>query len=358
MGGAFGRIGGSFVPHPVPAQENGFLASLIRPGDDLRHMMSGRCGIMLAIRDFMRGDDRRVAYLPAYTCETVSGCFYRLGYRVTYYDVDRALRPLHDERALGEISLALFCGYYGFKTFDEPFIRACAERGIGTILDATHSLFTADGVSEWAQYVAGSVRKVLPVACGGVAIKRGGRFGVESEPIHEEHVRRRYAYFEGLANAGDEAALDRAAERFWDSELMLREVYGAQESDERSVEVVNRYPVREMIKRRAENYNALFEAFPEAQWAAPALGPAAEGVCPTHFPVYSPRRDQLIARLREAGVHATVYWPMPPFIEGEIERYPGADWIYRHILALPVDQRYGPDDMRRVADAVRGAFGR
>ncbi len=346
------RIGGSFAPEALPQTENAFLASLLKPGDDLVHMMSGRCGIMLSIMDFMQSDKKRVAYLPAYTCETVSGCFYKLGYRVRYYGVDQALNPLYDEGALGEISLALLCGYFGFPQFDAAFAQQCKARGIGIVFDATHSLFTRGGIPEEADYVAGSMRKVLPVACGGIAIKRGGRFSVDPEPIHEEHLRRRYRFFDDIGAAGDDRSFHAAAETFWEAELLLREVYGAQESDERSIEVVKRYPFKDMIDRRAANFKALLAAFPQAEHARPVFHEIADGVCPTHFPLYSDAREALMAHLRERNILSTVYWPVPPFIEDSIGNYPGAKWVYDHILSLPIDQRYGPEDMRRMAAAI------
>ena len=43
-------------------------------GADVRFCMSGRCAIYLCLLDILRRDEKRVAYLPAYTCETVIGC--------------------------------------------------------------------------------------------------------------------------------------------------------------------------------------------------------------------------------------------------------------------------------------------
>jgi hypothetical protein len=344
-------IGGVFAPEPLPEKSNTLIAHLKRPDDDLRHMMSGRCGIMLGIEDWMKQDSRRVAYLPAYTCETVSGCFVKSGYIVRYYDFDRNLKPLYDPALLAEISLFLACGYYGFVTMEEAFARQCRERGVGVIFDATHSLFTTGGIPASAHYMTASLRKWFPVACGGVAVKYGGRFGAEPHPLHERHLELRYAYLDSARCVREgNAPPDTATDAFWDAELLLRDIYGAQQSDSPSVEAVTRYPVERLIEKRVENYAALLAAFPDCDWVKPVFPALPEGTCPSHFPVYCGDRDALQQTLRGYDIHATVYWPVPPFIE--IGGYPGARWIYQHILALPCDQRYGLDDMKRIAAAV------
>lgn len=223
-----GRIGGIFPPEPLPRQKNGWTRRIAGRGDDLRHMMSGRCGIMLAIRDRLPGDARRMAYLPAYTCETVSGCFVKSGYRVMYYDVTPECRPLYDRTVLDEISLFLACGYYGFSTMDESFAADCRGRGIGVIFDATHSAFSEGGISPSAHYVAASLPKWFPVACGGIALKRDGAFVPDPASPHPEHLALRHSYLESMkrADAKKEDAPEAATGIFWDAETLLREIYG------------------------------------------------------------------------------------------------------------------------------------
>ncbi|MDL2327775.1 hypothetical protein LJC64_03880 [Ruminococcaceae bacterium OttesenSCG-928-A11] len=347
------KIGGLFPLESLPPQENGLFDSLCRPGDDLRHVMSGRCGIMMAIEDFMPGDTKRVAYLPAYTCETVSGCFVKSGYDVLYYDVDRQLRPLYDEVALESISLLLVCGYYGFATFDPAFAEACRARGIGVICDATHSLFTEGGVPAAAHYVAGSLRKWLGVPCGGFAIKRGRAFAKEPTPLHDTHLRHRYRCFaltEKAMAERDEVLLEQASAAFWDAEMLLRDIYGTQGSDEQSIEIFTHYPVEELAEKRRANYAALLAAFPQNNLMRPVLDSLPVGTCPSHFTVYTERRDQVQAALKARDIGSSVYWPVPPFID--IEGYPGAKWVYEHVFSLPCDQRYAPSDMRRIAAAI------
>lgn len=347
------NIGGVFALESLPSQSNHFLHTLAGENDQLFHMMSGRCGIMFAVQDWMRNDLKRVAYLPAYTCETVSGCFVKSGYEIIYYDVDKNLRPLYDFAVLDKISLVSICGYFGFTTFDEAFIAKCRQNGIGIIVDATHSIFSEHGTSQYAHYTTVSFRKWFGVPCGGLVIKHNGRFFVKPTGIQEKHMEFRYQCFKLIEEAtkqNNEENLINSSNAFWDAEMLLREVYGTQESDQFSEKIVTHYPIKDMRLRRQNNYSAMLAALPRIEAVIPVFRSLPPGICPSHFPVYVKRRDEIQHALLEKGVKATVYWPVPPFIH--IKDYPGAQWVYEHILALPCDQRYTPEHMERVAACV------
>lgn len=48
----------------------------------------------------MLTDQKRVAYLPSYDCETVLGCFVKAGYEIHYYDFDKNLSPVFEEEMI------------------------------------------------------------------------------------------------------------------------------------------------------------------------------------------------------------------------------------------------------------------
>lgn len=336
------KIGGLFPFEALPAEENGLLTSLGGNPEDVRHFMSGRCGIYAALLDIMATDSRRVAYLPAYTCETVSGCFVKAGYRILYYDLGRDLAPRFDSSLIGSISVLLIGGYYGWATYDPQFVARCAQAGVRVIQDATQTMFSGDGISPDAEYVAGSLRKWFAVACGGFALRRGGPLAQAPGPVDARHVELRYKAIE----SPDVSPL------FWEGELMLRQMYASQGSDARSVEIVTHYPVDRLRSRRRENFQYLLDHFHPSPTLMPVFSELPSQVCPLHFPVYAEGREEVQKLLRELDISATVYWPVPPFID--ISQYPGAQDVYDHILSIPCDQRYTPGDMERICQASAG----
>ena len=71
---------------------------------------------------------------------------------------------------------------------------------------------------------------------------------------------------------------------------------------------------------------------------------------PSHFTVLAEDRDALQTFLLDQGIHTTAYWGKSPL--ADTSRCPQAQYIYDHVLSLPCDQRYTPDDMERIAGAL------
>lgn len=183
------EIGGFFPYEKNSSETNGYIDLVCPDAGDVRHLMSGRCAIYFCLQDSMLTDTKRTAYLPAYTCETVSGCFVKAGYKIYYYDVDHSLVPQFDDSLIDKISFLLICGYYGFSTFDTDFVRACRNSGVTVMQDTTHTAFSPSGPCPDTDYIAVSLRKWMGVASGGLAFKRAGRFGVSPVPADEEHLK-------------------------------------------------------------------------------------------------------------------------------------------------------------------------
>ena len=127
------------------------------------------------------------------------------------------------QRRLMRSACCRFCGYYGFCNYDHAFIRACKERGIVILEDVTHSMLSADGIDPLCDYFAGSFRKWMGIACGGIAVKRNGKFAKPLLPVDPTHLRQR------------EAAIETAeSDVFWEGEMRLRQMFDSFAGDERS----------------------------------------------------------------------------------------------------------------------------
>lgn len=60
-------------------------------------------------------------------------------------------------------------------------------------------------------------------------------------------------------------------------------------------------------------------------------------------------RDALIKHLADRHIPPKVYWPVPPFVK--VEDYPGAQYIYSHIMSVSCDERFNTDDMQKIVEA-------
>ena len=344
------EIGGFFPYEEAMPVENGYARRVCPDAGDVRHLMSGRCAIYLCLKDSMLTDKRRIAYLPAYTCETVSGCFVKAGYQI-HYDVDEHLVPLFDEKMIGKISFLLICGYYGFTTFDTDFVKHCREHGVTVMQDTTHTAFSMEATCPDTDYVAVSLRKWMGVTSGGLAFKRSGKFNIEPIPADEEHLkirdhalRTRHEY----ETTGDTILQKEAYDAFWEAEWMLRKIFDIQEGDSRSLDAIRHYPLDEAVKKRRQNYAYLLGHLPENPAIRPIFTRLEDHACPMFFPFLCDGRKPLMDYLEKNQIAPKVYWPVPPFIE--IKDYPHAQYVYGHIMSISCDQRYTVDDMQRIAD--------
>jgi hypothetical protein len=308
--------------------------------------------------DLKRRDDKRVASLPAYTCETVIAPYKKAGYSLLFYDVSpEGLCPQFNRDMMPRISVLGLCGYYGFSSYDRSFVEDCVAAGIAVIHDATHSVFSEDGIEPGADYTAGSLRKWIGIPAGGFAVKRRGTFALPLLPPEEEHIRGRLACFEEQTRVlRREGSEDRVDAIFWDTELRLRQIFDAYDSDGLSADIITRCSFRELCARRRKNYAFVLSKNPFGSRAVPVFPRLDQGVCPSHLALYSTDREAVRKILKDRGITSTVYWPF----HGELDLadFPGARHIYSHIHSVPVDQRYTEEDMEllcRVFEEIAAA---
>jgi hypothetical protein len=307
----------------------------------------------------------KTAYLPAYTCETVIAPYKKAGYTLLFYDVSPALCPRFDWELIPHISVLGLCGYYGFSSYDRDFVGACAEAGVKVVQDFTHSIFSADGIETRADYVAGSLRKWMGIPSGGIAVKRQGTFSLPLLPLEEEHLRGRLACFQEQerVSRGEEGASEkRAGDIFWETEMRLRRIFDAYESDALSRSIIEDCPWRELVRKRQENYRYILDRNPfsldpglQGQAVKAVFPVLTPGVCPSHLALYSPDREGAREILASRGIKSTVYWPF----HGELDlaSFPGAAYIYDHIYTVPIDQRYGKEDIDLICQAIEAVRG-
>lgn len=333
-------IGGMFPYETTTSSDNGYFQQICPSSGDISFMMSGRCGIYRCLEDISQQDTVKTAYVPLYTCETVLAPFEKAGYHLKFYELDQNLRPVFEDSALDEISVLSLCGYYGFCSYDHEFVRACKERGIVIFEDVTHSLLSADGIDPLCDYAAGSFRKWMGVACGGFAMKRSGKFIAPLLPVDEHHLELRRKAIE-----------ESSSDVFWEGELLLRKMFDSYGSDEQSEFILRHADLKAICSKRRDNFSAILQALPaQLQGIRPVFPVLTPSAVPSHFTLYADERDHFRQFLEEKGVHSTVYWPVGPLVD--LTGHDTVQYIYDHIVALPCDQRYSPDDMRRIAEVL------
>lgn len=331
-------IGGEFEIFPADfGRAAGTGAWPDFPGHHLIRCDTGRSALTLVLADWRRRrPGATTVWLPHYVCPSVVDAARASGFRLARYDdlpgQEGVLPPAGDD----DIVLAVH--YFGFPN---PAISGLGPRRWALIEDAVQAAYTA-GIGATGDYVIASLRKWWPAPDGAVAGARN-TWAVAAGllPPDEAFVSRRLAakLLRGTVSsedrflgwiAGSEADLPPAVPRqvSWLSETLLAVADAA-----------------EAAARRRTNWIVLADGLAGVMPVFPDL---PDGVVPLAFPVIVPggRRDALRRHLAARAIFCPIHWA------DLIDPPPSARALADGILSLPVDQRYGAADMRRILDAL------
>lgn len=330
-------------------------------GVDYVWLSTGRSSIEFAIRaiEERKLDLKKVAVLPSFTCDTVFEPFLKRGYDVHYYPVGRDLTTTSDailETALKyDASIVLFHRYFGFDTLEGQVDRMCGVlRGLGkyTIEDCTQCLYS-DIPRADSDYTVGSIRKWTGTPDGGFIVShhswlnnKPSSYDVELEKAKVEASYAKYHYlFNHQGDKGEMLAKYRKAEDILDCQA---EIYAISEM---SVMVQANLNKEELVLKRRENFDYLSNKLSSRIKPVFHLGINKE--VPLYFPVLVDDRASLQKHLVTNAIYAPVVWPKDDKQPTQCE---GAENAYNHLLCIPIDQRYGEDEMNRIVKVINDFY--
>lgn len=330
---------------------------------------SGREAIELALISLERErqDLPKRCLMPAYMCDSVFLPFLHRGWELVFYSVDKDLETAGEDvfrLALEhDPGLIFIHPYYGTDTCAGLRRQLAALRRSGVLVmeDVTQSYYLEEAGKD-VDFVVGSLRKWYAVPDGGFVVSDLPLAEDVLEPGEEyarerlvplvqkwEYLREKERRLGGALTAG---WLPRKAEylrRNRSLENVLDRYQGVRRISGISAEILSGTDEEEARRRRAENYHALYQSVCDMKRLWPVL-PKDEEQAPLYLPVYAKERDSLQRFLAGHGIYAPVLWPV-----GEENRdFLGGDeaYIFGHMLALPIDQRYGTAEMGQVAEVL------
>ena len=330
---------------------------------------SGREAIELALISLERErpDVPKRCLMPAYMCDSVFVPFRHRGWELIFYAVDSGLESTGE--TLFQIILETNPGlifihpYYGADTFRDLRAQLSVFRKSGILVmeDVTQSYYL-EAAGQEADFVVGSLRKWYPIPDGGFVVSDlplAGDVLRDGEAYAEERLAplvQKWEYLQGAeAAAGSSDAEERRQQKelFRHKDRSLEEALDRYEGVRRmsgvSAAILSETDEEAARNKRAENQSFLYEKMIGMKRLRPVL--VMQGVeAPLYLPVYAKEREDLQRFLAENDIYAPVLWPVsedaPDFFEGD------EDYIYEHLLALPIDQRYGIREMERIAQVL------
>lgn len=272
---------------------------------------------------------------PFYICDTVLQAFQHEGIPVEFYDLDASLDP----RLTGDGStsdLMLYVNYFGLKTAEIPGLMATRRERL--VVDDTQAFFERGHDGAWA---FNSARKWFGVPDGAYAY--GGDLGLEQAPASgppmSDHLL--------TALTGNRPL---AFEQYRQSEAAVSDRFVAMSSlGARLLAGIDYAAVR---RARGRNFQALHERLGAYNRLPAALLERASAAWVTPF-CYPLLTDTAVpwTELWNRGAFVPRLWPEVQQRDGAAA-HPTSTRLAERLMALPIDHRYGADDMSQLADRL------
>lgn len=316
---------------------------------------SGREAIELALISLERErpDVPKRCLMPAYMRDSVFAPFRHRGWELIFYAVDSEL-ALVGETLFQTIletnpGLLFIHPYYGTDTCSELRAQLSVFRksGVFVMEDVSQSYYLETAGRE-ADFVVGSLRKWYAIPDGGFVVSDLPLAKDVMEPgeaYAEERLHALVEKWEYLREGRDRTKKASFLQRNRSLEEELDHHEGVRRMSGVSAAILSEIDEAAARKKRIENQAYLYEKMISMKRLRPALPMPGDGA-PLYLPVYAKEREDLQRFLAENDIYAPVLWVMNEDISDHFEG--DEAYIYEHMLGLPIDQRYGVDEMRRI----------
>lgn len=283
---------------------------------------TGRNALEYILR--VRGYKR--VYLPYYSCEVLLEPFEKLGVEFSFYHINESLEPEHPV-ALKDSEAILYINYFGFK---QDFVSSLATTyGKQLIVDNTQAYYAKpiEGIDTFY-----SCRKFFGVP-DGAYLYCDARL---DEELEQDHSWERMTHLLKRIDVSAEAAYA----DFREQSVKLKN-NPIRKMSSLTHRIMASIDYREVAQRRRDNYRMLDEALKDKNRISL---PLADDAVPMVYPFLTDD-DNLRQRLIDNKVFVAQYWPnVLDWCDNSSNDYK----LTNHLLPMPIDQRYGEQDMDRI----------
>ena len=328
--------------------------------DDSEHkvclLKSGRNAIKALCR-CMETQNKRVM-LPIYTCDTVIQPFIDEGWNVYFYRINKDLTiNIENFQYTYEKTnpkIVFIHSFFGFDTIgnDCSLLKQCKTKGSIIVEDMTQSLFSSHYLS-FADYYVTSFRKFLAIPDGGALISSNDIPLLNIRPANKSIVDVALEAFELKKNYfvhADKNLKEQFREKYQELNCLIGENDSLKEISDISYKIINSCDRVSISLKRRFNYTYIYDSLKEYTWIKPVLSEVKEEICPLYLPVYVENRKELQSFLAERNIYCPVIWPKSKHIT---EMDDDSQYMYEHMLCIPIDQRYGMDEMNVIKTALK-----
>lgn len=296
--------------------------------------------------------------LPIYTCDTVIQPFIDEGWNVCFYGINRNMsinsKSFRDTYAKINPEVVFVHSFFGFDTLsnDYTLLKGCKSQGSVIVEDMTQSLFSGHYI-DFADYYVTSFRKFFAIPDGGALISCKDIQSLNVEPANETIVDVALEAFNLKKNyfvSADKNLKEQFREKYQELNCLIGENDSLKEISGISYKIINSCNRSSISSIRKSNYTYIYESLNDYTWIEPVLSEINGDICPLYLPVYVENRKALQSFLAEKKIYCPVIWPKSKHIT---ELDDDSQYMYEHMLCIPIDQRYGLDEMNVIRTALK-----
>lgn len=270
-------------------------------------------------------------YIPYYTCEVMLEPIRKLGIDYEFYHINKVLEPLALPK-LRKMESFLYTNYFGLK---QSCVRKLAESFGNQLIVDNAQAFYAESIKGIDTFY--SARKFFGVADGAYlysTITLGQELEQDTSCNRMSHLFKRIdigaeAGYQDFRN-NDDALCNQEIKRM--SNLTETILCGIDYDTAK--------------QRRRENYRFLDKALKDSNLIHLELD---EDSAPMVYPYLNLTKNSLRQRLIDYKVFVATYWPnVKDWCDSNAFEY----HLAQNMVFLPVDQRYGKEEMQSVIDII------
>ena len=314
---------------------------------------SGRDALK-AVAKACKGSHSRVL-LPALCCESMVDPFVVHGITPVFYRLNEDYTADTEDviRKLTADSILLYVPYFGIAPFEKKTLQKIRLEFDQVLFleDRTQDIFNLRPDRFVPDVTIVSIRKWMAIPDGGILWSNGMRFEnghreetfakLRTEAMHNKSVylstgepERKKIFRQMLGEASE--LLDASAEPV--------------AMTEESARLLDRLDLEKIFHHRQENVRALETALMPALHNGKLQAVTDKPERSTlYYPVITDEQSRLQGQLAERGIYCPVIWPLPEAAKGVC---PVADYTASHMLAIPCDHRYTPEEMAYIGSEI------
>lgn len=317
---------------------------------DSSFTFSGRNAIDIALRDILKKQNIKIAYVPSYSCISMLQAFIDREVPYDFYDVKYVDGKFsYNIPVVEKGTVVLIMSYFGLETENaHSLIKELHKQGGVIIEDITHSLLRETNACGDSDYMVASLRKWFAMPAGGWIGKKKAALhdkpDMDSNHAVEEKVsgmKEKYDYLTGKILSKENFLLTQAK---FDNDLI--HVDRMLKIDDLSLDILKNTDIKKVINQRRLNAQALLNGLADLNGKIcdiPKTNLTSD--VPLFVPIFldTEKRDSLRIFLINKGIYCPVHWP-------EIAGAPSE--IKERELSLICDQRYSEADMHEIVNCI------